>query len=319
MCTHDEEWAYGTMDQLLRAIDVNLKPAAPKIDTASIGVPGPSIQVIKRTDSIGQSQLRFTALVWSPLTAPLKRQLAFDMTGEPTNCATDQECKPKRAKFNGLLKETLLNDCLADALVYEGAGSREAIRSAMVGTLMQVLEDADPSVPLVLVSSSLGSKLAFDALSVMVATSSSGASIQAGKPAAPSKASARLSQVFMNANQLPILGLADQNVAMVQAPGAQVAPSPDALQRYLRLRQQEMPLGRLKVVAFTDPNDLLSYRLQPSRYATESVEIADVLVSNAKTYAGLIERPDIAHRNYLTNPNVATLIACGNPKSVRCK
>jgi hypothetical protein len=75
----------------------------------------------------------------------------------------------------------------------------------------------------------------------------------------------------------------------------------------------------LTLVAFNDPNDLLSYRLLPSRYATEDVAVADVLVSNDKTYIGFVERPDTAHTEYTANKDVATAIACGIPKSKRCR
>jgi hypothetical protein len=86
--------------------------------------------------------VRFHAIVWSPLTSALKHQLDDDATGTPTDCARDGVCKPARARFNGIVKDWLLNDCLADALIYEGA-SHDAIRDAMVETVSQVF-DASP-------------------------------------------------------------------------------------------------------------------------------------------------------------------------------
>ena len=71
-------------------------------------------------------------------------------------------------------------------------------------------------------------------------------------------------------------------------------------------------------MAFSDPNDLLSYTLQTDRYAREGVT-AYILVSNAPTYLGLLERPDYAHLDYLSNPGVGRLIACGLPSSALCK
>lgn len=73
------------------------------------------------------------------------------------------------------------------------------------------------------------------------------------------------------------------------------------------------------MVAFTDPNDLLSYRLLPARYAAPDVAVADVLVSNARTWLGLIENPVAAHMNYLANPDVGKLITCGFPQVAGCK
>jgi hypothetical protein len=75
----------------------------------------------------------------------------------------------------------------------------------------------------------------------------------------------------------------------------------------------------LIMVAFTDPNDLLSYTLPPNRYAGQGLTLYNILVSNAPTYLGLLERPDLAHLDYLTNPDVSRLIACGQPTSKLCK
>jgi hypothetical protein len=101
---------------------------------------------------------------------------------------------------------------------------------------------------------------------------------------------------------------------------------PDSLQRFLELRrmQAQAPkrtesLSKLAVVAFTDPNDLLSYRLLPSRYAGPDVVIADVLVSNSSTWLGLLEDPFAAHLNYLQNKDVGGMIACGWPRSKVCQ
>jgi hypothetical protein len=309
MCTHDEGWAHDAIDLLLGAIDANLRPAAPRPEVG-VARAVPEILVVKREHVVAGRTLRFTALVWSSLTTPLKRQLDFDRTGSPSNCAVDTECRPHRATVNGALKDRLLNDCLADALIYQGA-SRWAMQRAMVDALSQALAGAEPDAPLVLVSDSLGSKLVFDALASML----EGGSTAAARTAAAS-ASARLAQVFMNANQLPILGLAEQDLFQPLAAAGEVSAAPvDSLQRYLQQRER---FSELMIVAFTDPNDLLSYRLMPSRYASGNVRIADILVSNDRTYFGWLERPDTAHMDYDTNPRVARLIACGNPESSRC-
>ena len=314
MCTHDESWAYEAMDEILKAIDTNIKPSKEEALT-TLSTAMPKIQVIQREADTAGGKLRFTALVWSKLTEPLKQQLLFDMTGTPSDCRSADDCKPTRARLNGEFKDKLLNDCLADALAYEGV-SRPVIRRAMVSVLAQVLADGNTSRPLVLVSDSLGSKIVFDALSDMMDSASLASTQAVGRNTA-----LRMGLVFMNANQLPILGLADQNVSQ-PPPALAAAPAPvDPLKRYLTARRQQ-GLAALTVVAFTDPNDLLSYRLLPSRYAGENVLIADVLVSNTKTYFGLVSRPDTAHLGYSTNPDVARFIACGHEKvhkNPRCK
>jgi hypothetical protein len=321
MGTHDEKWAIDTIGELVSAISTNLKPRESEERFASAGAD--SIQVVKREVAIGGGTINFAALIWSPLTATLKKQLAYDDTGTPTDCAVAGDCKPQRAKLNGLLKDGLLNDRLSDVIIYQG--HRVAIQQKMVEALTNVIAESDAAArragsmpgPLVIVSESLGSKLAFDALVVM---------LQAGSPnvRASERAAGRLAQVFMAANQLPMLGLADQEASNTNARLATgQAPSTDSLQNLLQLIARPSIRGakatKLSVVAFTDPNDLLSYRLKASRYSSAEVDIADVLVSNEYTVLGLLERPDTAHTSYLTNPDVARIIACGRPTSSACR
>ncbi len=310
MCTHDAAWANHGIDRIAGVVSANLPEQAA---TAANG-----IQLVERTQQIAGTPVRFHALIWSPLTTPLKRQLDDDNTGTPTDCsaAGNGECKPQRAWLNGYVKDRLLNDCLSDAVIYEGA-SGHAIRDAMVESVSRIIEsNPNGDRTLAVVAESLGSKILFDALSSMLE------SRQPRTRELGLQASRRLGLLFMAGNQLPILGLAGQNIE--RRPDSRTLAAPDALQRYLELRRRQTGLpraeaiARLAVVAFTDPNDLLSYRLLPARYAAPDVAVADVLVSNARTWLGLIENPVAAHLDYLENPEVARLIACGWPDAGAC-
>ncbi|TFW30497.1 hypothetical protein [Massilia horti] len=311
MCTHTADWADSAINTITGAVDANAGAAARSVSGAATN----RVQVVERTRPIGGGTAHFHALIWSPLTADLKHQLEFDMTKSPTDCTTADECKPTRARFNGLLKDQLMNDCLADAVVYAGA-SHPAIKQAMVDTVAQVLEKSQTEGadgPLIVVAESLGTKLLFDALSVMLQPDAPPRLHQLGQ-----NATRRMALIFMTGNQLPMLGLAEQG------PVAMQAQAQDSLQRFLALRRQqagpraETSFSKLAVVAFTDPNDVLSYRLLPSRYKADDVTIADILTSNASTWFGLLQDPFAAHLNYLSNPGVGTLVACGWPKSAAC-
>ena len=327
MCTHDADDARRAMDEIVVALDANVRPPEPPASglraASSTGV-----EIVAREDTVVGATVRFWALVWSGLSAPLKEQLRYDRTDVPNDCASAEPgtCKPSRARLNATLKDTLLNDCLADALVYQGE-SRTAIREAMVVALADVVaRGGGVDRPIVLVSSSLGSKILYDALTQM---------LDAPEGSAPRVSAQRLSRhlgvVFMLANQLPILSLADQSIAGAMAAAPRGEPParprlPQPLQQLAEARRSEnLKAGRavfdaLKVVAFTDPNDLLSYRLLGSRFAGDpSIEIADVAVSNKPTWFGLIEDPIGAHQGYARNPEVARLIACGEPRSPRCR
>lgn len=319
MCTHDQRWAWGTMNNILRSVAANASAPPGPVPPAAAR----QIQVFQRSDQVAGGTVNFHALVWSPMVSELKQQLVYDNTGTPTDCATDAQCKPKRAYFNGKLKDELLNDCLSDAMIYEGQ-SRPRIQQTMVDTVTRILEQADERSgnqpgPLIVVAESLGSKILFDALTEMMQPQSPPRVRELGQ-----RAARRMSIIFMIGNQLPILGLAEQQISPALS-GAEPVRIVDPLQRFLALRRQQMPapksqlVSKLAVVAFTDPNDLLSYRLLPSRYAAPDVLIADVLVSNAQTWLGLLEDPFAAHLDYLENPDVGAIIACGWPRSGSCK
>lgn len=303
MCTQVPDWAERSIDRIAGTIGEHAPAEVSR-------VPGGAIQVVERTRQLAGGTVRFHALAWWPLTAELKRQLAYDNTGTSTDCANDQACKPTRALLNGMVKDRLLNDCLADGLIYEG-DAHDAIRDAMVEAVSRIVA-ANPDGQLAVVAESLGSKMLFDALTSMLESN------QPRTQALGQQATRRLALLYMAGNQLPILGLAEQSLF------ARAMPAQDALQRFLELRRRQPGPRReglppLTVVAFSDPNDLLSYRLLPARYAAPGVAVADVLVSNDRTWLGLIENPVPAHMGYLTNPDVGKLIVCGWPRREDCR
>ena len=335
MCTHRDEWADATIGNLARAMGASV--SASKTERMPERSSFEDIHVVHKTVAVAGGTINFSAVMWSPLTTPLKHQLDYDKTGVPTDCSLPGECKPRRARLNGSLKDILLDDCLSDAIAYQGR-SRIYMRARVVEALSGIVERSASTAraagvapgPLVIVSESLGSKLAFDALEEMT----SGAGATSRTKQAGNEVLDRLALVFMGANQMPILGLADQDAGDNNSSTAEEISVQgsvgDSLQRLLKIKSER---GRsragasvatpaapaMTLVAYTDPNDLLSYRLQPSRYNIPGIAVADVLVSNSSTYLGLIERPDRAHTGYIFNKSVTDLIACGSTKHVRCK
>ena len=255
------------------------------------------IEIVERTIALRQGELRIKALLWSPLTAPLKRQLDYDLSAR---------LPATRAKLNAQAKDKLMDDCLPDALVYQGV-ARDTIQQRMAQAVLRATGDAEPDAPLLVLSSSLGSKILFDTLLRMDASAQ--------------RTIDRMAYLVMGANQIPLLALVDQQVAGLAATAAR---APDSLYSVLLKRRASVSprsrgTGKLNLVAFSDPNDLLTYTLERERYAGLGVEVVNVLVSNAPTWLGLLERPDHAHANYLLNPDVARMVACGEPRSARCE
>lgn len=303
MCTHDVRWVDETVAQLSSALRAQTQAAAaPKAPvTPGAAAPIEGIEIVTRTIALRQGELRIKALVWSPLTTPFKHQLDYDHS---------ERLPAVRAKLNARAKDLLMDDCIPDAMIYQGV-SRDAIQQRMAQAILQATEGAAPDTPLLVLSASLGSKILFDTLLHM--------------DAAAQRTIDRMAYLVMAANQIPLLALADQQ-AVAPGPGAvsaaSAAPAGDSLQALLRKRRAAATprtAHKLTLVAFSDPNDLLTYTLERERYAPLGVEVVNVLVSNAPTWFGLLERPDHAHGNYLLNPDVARMAACGQPRSARCE
>lgn len=298
MCTHDVRWVDATVAQLGSALKAQAQGPAARGGPA-VAAPVDGIGIVERTIVLRQGELRIKALLWSPLTTPLKHQLDYDHSAR---------LPAVRAKLNARAKDMLMDDCIPDALIYQGV-ARDAIQQRMAQAILRATEGAAPDAPLLVLSASLGSKILFDTLLRM--------------DLAGQRTIDRLAYLVMAANQIPLLALADQQAATGAAPTA-AAPAGAADSLHALLRKRRAPASPrnarpLTLVAFSDPNDLLTYTLERERYAGLGVEVVNVLVSNAPTWLGLLERPDHAHANYLLNPDVARMAACGQPRSARCE
>lgn len=288
ICTHDASWADTVIAQLTRALSNATSSARPADRSAPI-------EIVASTVTTPAGRLRFNALIWSPLTSPLKRQLCGDQTSKSSLCLGTPPYPYQRGRLNARFKDGLIDDCLPDALIYQGV-ARNAIQRHMRDAILRTVP---ANRPLIVIAHSMGSKILFDTLLGMRQE-------PAASPAAAvaQQTMDRLRLLVMAANQIPLLALADQ-------------PLPDSLQQLLR--QPRAAAGHhLTMIAFTDPNDLLSYPLDAAKYAQDGITVYNILVSNAPTWLGLLERPDRAHLDYLDNPDVARLIACGQPTSKLC-
>jgi pimeloyl-ACP methyl ester carboxylesterase len=312
ICTHDANWAGEVVPQLARALaDATTAPGARRA-AATTATATATVEIVPSTVSTPAGRLRFDALIWSPLTNDLKRQLCYDQSGKSSLCAGAPPYPYTRARLNARFKDGLIDDCLPDALIYQGV-ARDTIQQRMREAVLQVLSTARADVPLVVIAHSMGSKILFDTLLRMTEEPAGSTAARVAQQAVD-----RMRFLVMAANQIPLLSLADQRLAEA---GVATATQPDSLQLLLRKRQagQRRALDHhLTLVAFTDPNDLLSYTLEEEKYAQEGITVYNILVSNAPTWLGLLERPDTAHLEYLSNPDVGRLIACGQPISKLC-
>jgi hypothetical protein len=319
MCTHGKDWATTSIARLSSMIG---GPKEPPISSET--VPDTATILHRAELATPHGTIRATAVVWSPIVAPLKSQLCYDQSTRSGSCKTHAAEAPPypytRASLNRDLKDGLLNDCLADAIIYQGK-SRDAISAQMQRAILAAATPggaklakksleraaAQEPTPIAFISESLGSKVTFDAL-YMLQTSS-----DVDERAAGVQTFDRFAQVYMGANQLPILALADQDVGGVTKLRTEREYPADPLGALLSSRKASPSMRAkqtMQVVAFTDPNDLLSYALARATPVV-SFDVIDVIVSNAWTYFDFLERPDTAHTGYRTNESVTRLIACG--------
>jgi hypothetical protein len=325
MCTHDADWATGAARDLVA--NMGGDPDRVSLQPAAVGNTG--IILFQQTLPLPAGALRVNALLWSPLTTPLKADLCYDQSRKSPQCPAPEAAKAypyKRALFNRQTKDMLVNDCLADAMIYQGK-PRLDINERMQAAILQAVNTsggrpaASPlsMTPLMVITDSVGSKITFDAI-YKLATAPGKAEATAGIALFN-----RTALVFMRANQMPILALADKRLdGTVSAVRADAEFPSDPIEALIRRRNAEPGESQTHsvptVVAFSDPNDLLSYALARSPLAAGAgYPIVDVIVSNDVTYLGLLELPNTAHLHYARTDEVRRLIACGNPRSSACK
>ncbi|NHZ37563.1 hypothetical protein [Massilia rubra] len=323
ICTQDESWARESVEQLVAGLGGDTAQVA--LSRSEVGDTG--IVLYRQSVPLAGGSVNINALLWSPLTTPLKAELCYDQSNKSATCPADQPAYPyKRAVLNRALKDKLLDDCLADAVIYQGK-AREAISGRMQAAILQAVgagngaalvpgggEVPPEPLPLVLITDSLGSKITFDALFRLAGTpDQSVAALQVFN---------RTSLVFMRANQLPLLRLAEMDLDGSMAPRGPNDFPADPIQALIernRVQGVGKPTNVPTVVAFTDPNDVLAYTLVNSPFAARATyPIIDVVVSNAPTYLGLLELPNSAHTDYPRNATVQRMIACGEPALDGC-
>ena len=74
-------------------------------------------------------------------------------------------------------------------------------------------------------------------------------------------------------------------------------------------------LPTLKIVAVSDPNDLLSYPLRRDDLVSEdpnqTIDFGNVFMCNAPAFVGWVANPLIAHEGYFENPKLVKLLLNG--------
>ncbi len=224
--------------------------------------------------------------------------------------ADERYYKGHRAYFNRKLKAGLVNDRIADPIIYLGP-LKPAIHDAVKYTLCQVAggryggdrqcagvspERLKELPPTVVVTENLGSEIVAASLDELAGN------IPCDAYDAAAALSARTPVVFMLANQLPLLRLARTNVHADhehEDPLASDCPMTEPLKR--------------QVVAVSDPSDLLSYPI-PNSISQNNTEFINIIRPlGHRLVLGTLVDPLGAHTNGKEDPRIVRMIACGYP------
>ncbi|MEQ1484473.1 hypothetical protein [Methyloglobulus sp.] len=274
-------------------------------------------------------ELTFYELTWSVITRQEKALLAFDNSGEYDF---------RRAKVNGMLKK-FSNDTGPDPIIYLGQ-SRLPILSAFSQSFCWMATGDWEDLPqsgkhecmnltdahaehiakdhYVFISHSLGSRITTDGMQRIASLLASPGKYLPGKPkdTLSIKAIQALQNkhisMFMLSNQLPILQLG-RELPEVAGQGASYCDPK-------RPNYNKRMVSETSIIAFSDPNDLLSYGI-PHEFAEKYIDsrlcakITNVNINIAKIMDAFglsdLANPMEAHIGYDQDDRVIAMIAKG--------
>jgi hypothetical protein len=324
--THEPGYSAPLVNGLATRLDLTSRaPRAKRIVLASPRFPNETmgeLNIDRLVSADRKEELLFFELTWSPINAKAKEAIAFDQSNVYA---------VKRAGINNTMK-AFVDDIAPDPLAYAGA-NKDRIRASVAQSLCWALSArwddlseetkgvaCGPDLPafgsrvaiddVAFVSHSLGSRVLIDALQDLVKAPEIRKDPRYAKISATFQQ--RKLQAFMLSNQLPLLetGQPPQQVTESFAQYCEPGGSHYA-DRFFKA---------LDLVAFSDPNDLLSYpipeqfvdRYMDSRLCTRLTNIT-INVAPVHQLFGLgeVASPLEAHSGYESDERVIALVAHG--------
>lgn len=317
-----EELGLSVMDSTVKTITLDSNAIQwGKDESHTLG----TLRVTRHTDAENTRQLIFYELTWSPITDPQKRPLEEDSANNEGLA---------RASINKSLK-SFMNSTVPDLLIYNGNGY-DKITESVAQSVCWMLGDDWDKLPengayqceqwphttydhLIeddhfFVTHSLGSRITIDTIHRFIDTNKK--ENQPDKARRKKVAEGKEFTVFMMANQLPLLQ-AGRDMPSVSAEEKTycAVEGGKAAERIMR---------RMNIVAFSDPNDILSYPV-PLDFASSSIDsricpsITNVSLNVAQEKslfdAASFANPLTAHNGYMEDERVIDLVANGIRRS----
>jgi hypothetical protein len=284
-----------------------------------------NLSVVRLLSKDRTKELMFYELTWSMITAKQKEVLAYDNSGEYSF---------RRAEINNLMKK-FSNDTGPDPIIYLGESREDFLVSFaqsfcwMIKSDWQTLPDGDSQAcslnddslaknlavdHYAFVSHSLGSRITIDGLQRIAEL------IDKRDVDFRETLKHKTIPIYMMSNLLPMLQL-----------GRKLPEVGEQKQSYCQPGGGNYPkrmLASTPIIAFSDPNDLLSYAI-PNGFVEKyldsrlCIDVTNININVAKTINafnfGKVANPLEAHIGYDTDDRVVALIAkgIGNPQTAK--
>ena len=320
---HIPGYSRRLQEGLMRELQLTVAEEQPKeikIRSQQFGdLPLGNLRISRFMNEAGSRELLFYELTWSEIIEAEKSLLEFDESGEYTF---------RRTGINNLMKG-FFNSHIPDPLIYLGEAQKPIITAVRQSICWSTLGDwssyprdttavcdyADPARikrlrddDLVLITHSLGSRIAVDTLQFVARTISDQPEIARLRR----KVGAKKFSIYMLANQLPLLELG-------RKPAEVRGQIPDYCYPE-GSKYSERLLSGLNMYLFSDPNDILSYGIPPGfadRFLDSRLcpKITNIILNVAEPISlfglGKIANPVEAHVGYDHDERVLGFIAHG--------
>ena len=323
--THEVGHGAALVNNLSRSLGLDVR--APRTKRIVLNSPAfedeplGEINMTRLSDHNRRRDLIFYELTWSVITQPAKDNLAFDRS---------DLYRERRASLNQAMR-TFVNDVAPDPIAYAGA-KRQQILTAVGQTMCWALSKSWSELPAETVDQScqpgmpgFGSRVSIDELAFITHSLGSRATLDGleriarGLPNTDHRYDpvadalrTRDIQVFMLSNQLPLLEAGEEPQDAVGTAADFCGPSAP--------RRNERFVNSLNAVAFSDPNDLMSYPV-PLDWADKYIDPRlcpkltniDINVAKVSSVLGVGDaaNPLSAHTGYASDERVGGILARG--------